>query len=189
MVNKTGLEGSNNERESLTNALTQNNNESLNRQESQNTVIQNVTILNVQSVSNQDSVVKAVPVSDDVTLVDSKKGAVKRKARQPKQSVDIEVKDKRKARRPKQGAEIEGKEKKKVRQEPKQNVDTEMKDKKKTRQPKKSVEIESEAKEKPKRVREKKKQTQETVSVKQGKRKGMAAYVNLFVFFTHVYLK
>ena len=174
MPNETELEGSNNARESHTNSLTQNNNECLNLQESQNIVIQNVTILNVQSVSNQDSV-KTLPVSDDVTLAESKKGAVKRKARQPKQSVDIEVKDKRKARRPKQDIDIEGKEKKKVRQQQNQNVDTEIKDKK-ARQPKKSVEIEAEAKEKPKRVRGKKKQTQETVSAKQGKRKGTVAY-------------
>lgn len=174
MPNETELEGSNNARESHTNSLTQNNNECLNLQESQNIVIQNVTILNVQSASNQDSV-KTLPVSDDVTLAESKKGAVKRKARQPKQSVDIEVKDKRKARRPKQDIDIEGKEKKKVRQQQNQNVDTEIKDKK-ARQPKKSVEIEAEAKEKPKRVRGKKKQTQETVSAKQGKRKGTVAY-------------
>lgn len=175
MVNKTELEGSNNACESHRNGLTQNNNQSLNLLESQNIVIQNVTILNIQSASNQDSV-KELPISDDVALVESKKGAVKRKARQPKQSVDIEVKDKRKARRPKQSVDIEGKEKKKARQQPNQNVDTEMKDKKKTRQPKKSVEIEGEAKEKPKKVREKKKQVQETDSVKQGKRKGEVAY-------------
>lgn len=174
MPNETELERSNNARESHTNFLTQNNNESLNLQESQNIVIQNVTILNVQSVSNQASV-KTLPVSDDVTFAESKKGAVKRKARQPKQSVDIEVKDKRKARRPKQDIDIEGKEKKKVRQQQNQNVDTEIKDKKKARQPKKSVEIEAEAKEKPKRVRGKKKQTQEIVSAKQGKRKGTVA--------------